>query len=190
MMLTSRIALLTADMHDNSAKDSLLVKNLVLLLAVLLQVSTVGAQQKTGLYIDSSGKVGIGKADPVSMLDVKGRIKDSTGYVIPTNGAVIMYYGLRSDFQTNGTGKKGSKVEGWALCDGQGGRLRADLLKQIAINNNNQLFVINWNIVFPFKLSWDMTYTGFQDEIPQYGGTTAGTNDKISQRTIFYITKL
>jgi hypothetical protein len=79
------------------------------------------AQTKNALVIDSSGKVGIGNQEPSATLHVNGRIKDSSGYVFPVNG-IVMFWGSSDDFDSNGIGKSGSKVEGWALCDGKNGR--------------------------------------------------------------------
>ncbi|MBN2542535.1 tail fiber protein [bacterium] len=53
-------------------------------------------------YFD--GNVGIGTENPSCKLDVKGRIKDQTGYVMPV-GAVIPYAGSTAP-------------TGWLMCDG------------------------------------------------------------------------
>jgi microcystin-dependent protein len=76
------------------------------------QVST-SSDLVFGVYIDNSsppifsaqsGFVGIGVSNPTSALEVNGRIKDQTGYVMPV-GAVLPYFGATAP-------------EGWLLCDG------------------------------------------------------------------------
>jgi hypothetical protein len=79
------------------------------------------AQTGASIVIDSSGQVGMGKNSPTASLHINGRIKDSSGYVFPVHG-IIMYAGAETDFDESGIGKKGTTVEGWALCDGKDGR--------------------------------------------------------------------
>jgi hypothetical protein len=65
------------------------------------------------------GPVSINKATaPTAALDVNGRIKDQTGYVVPVGG-IIMYTGNSADlFDASGSGKPNTPVQGWALCNG------------------------------------------------------------------------
>lgn len=51
-----------------------------------------------------SGRVGIGRTAPDAALDVNGRIKDQTGFVVAV-GAIVAYAGVQAP-------------EGWLLCDG------------------------------------------------------------------------
>jgi hypothetical protein len=141
--------------------------------------------QKQAFFIDSAGRLGIGKNNPVAALDVNGKIKDSAGYVIPGNGTIIMYSGLRADFEKNGIGKVGSKVEGWALCDGQNGRPRAELANLVSLPNN--YLTINWGIGYPLRLNQEM-----DSVINQNNGSFNPISYKalLSKPTIFYIIKL
>jgi hypothetical protein len=94
-----------------------------------------GQESDDALYIAPNGNVGIGTDKPTSRLHVKGevlingniqaidveasgRIKDKTGYLVPAGG-IIMYTGSIADFDSTGKGKTGTKVQGWALCNGQ-----------------------------------------------------------------------
>jgi hypothetical protein len=68
-----------------------------------------------------NGNVGIGTTNPTEKLEVSGRIKDQTGYVVPVGG-IIMYSGVYADnFDGTGLGKPGTKVQGWAICNGYNG---------------------------------------------------------------------
>jgi len=61
------------------------------------------------------------KVDVTGDLTVTGRVKDQTGYLVP-QGGIIMYTGNSSElFDGSGKGIGGSRVEGWALCNGQNG---------------------------------------------------------------------
>ncbi|MCU0571899.1 MAG: hypothetical protein MUC41_02790 [Syntrophobacteraceae bacterium] len=68
------------------------------------------------MFIDSSGRVGIGKMNPGEMLDVAGAIK-GIGMLPP--GAIAMFYGdLNASFDNEGMGRKQTPYEGWQLCNG------------------------------------------------------------------------
>ncbi len=43
------------------------------------------------------------------------------GFIMP-KGGIIMYHGSDSLFDDKGVGKKGTEMEGWALCNGKGNR--------------------------------------------------------------------
>lgn len=94
-----------------------------------------GEGSDDALIIDQNGNIGIGTDKPTSKLHVKGavlvdgdikasglavsgKIKDETGYLVPAGG-IIMYTGSIADFDSTGKGKTGTKVQGWALCNGQ-----------------------------------------------------------------------
>lgn len=57
-----------------------------------------------GLLTIEGANVGIGVDKPTGKLEVKGRIKDQTGYVMPV-GSIIAYHGATAP-------------DGWLLCDG------------------------------------------------------------------------
>jgi microcystin-dependent protein len=58
------------------------------------------------VHVTPKGNVGIGKSEGIQeRLEVEGRIKDQTGYVMPVGG-IIMWSGL-------------NVPPGWALCDGR-----------------------------------------------------------------------
>lgn len=65
------------------------------------------------------GNVSVNKTTPATAaLEVNGRIKDQTGYVVPVGG-IIMYAGNSDSlFDRNGLGKPNTPVQGWALCNG------------------------------------------------------------------------
>lgn len=79
--------------------------------------------QTKSMVIERNGNVSIGgKTSPTERLEVNGRIKDQTGYVMPV-GSIIMYSPANDDlFDENGVGKNNSSVEGWAICNGKNGR--------------------------------------------------------------------
>jgi hypothetical protein len=54
--------------------------------------------------INNDGKVGIGNPNPTEKLEVAGRVKDKTGFLVPV-GTVVAFAGI-------------SAPEGWLLCDG------------------------------------------------------------------------
>ncbi len=78
------------------------------------------------------------RLDSTGALSVKGRIKDQTGYLVPVGG-IIMYTGSAGDFGANGIGRDNTAVQGWALCDVQGGRpdLRSSFI--VGANPNKSL---------------------------------------------------
>ena len=61
------------------------------------------------LFVGPNGNVGIGTDKPDAALEVKGRIKDESGFVMP-KGGIIMWSGNVTDIPN-----------AWALCDGQNG---------------------------------------------------------------------
>lgn len=73
-----------------------------------------------------NGAVTIGTAGKNNgQLEVNGRIKDQAGYIMPV-GSIIMYSPKRDElnnlFDERGVGRKGTNVEGWAICNGMDGR--------------------------------------------------------------------
>lgn len=56
------------------------------------------------LSVASNGYLGVGVSNPTAALEVGGRIKDQTGFVMPV-GSVLAYFGTTAP-------------EGWLLCDG------------------------------------------------------------------------
>ena len=62
------------------------------------------ALQTRGIFVDDSGNVGIGTTSPGAKLEVKGRIKDETGFVMPI-GTILAY-------------SAATAPSGWLLCDG------------------------------------------------------------------------
>lgn len=93
--------------------QSLPGKFLVVAITSLLLLSTgslLNAQNPVdALFIDKNGNVGIGTDKPAATLDVRGRIKDESGFVMP-RGGIIMWSGKVSDIP-----------QGWVLCDGTKG---------------------------------------------------------------------
>jgi microcystin-dependent protein len=79
---------------------------LVLSAGVLLALGGVLYGQGGGeaLFVAPSGRVGIGRTDPSAALDVNGRIKDQTGFVVAV-GSIIAFAGTQAP-------------EGWLFCDG------------------------------------------------------------------------
>ena len=79
-----------------------------------------GAQDSDdALFINPKGQVGIGNRNPQATLDVAGTIR-GVGMVPP--GGIVMFYGdVATAFDTQGLGRKGSRYEGWQLCNGNNG---------------------------------------------------------------------
>lgn len=67
---------------------------------------TLGSAGFTDVVTVSGGNVGIGKTPAAEKLEVDGRIKDQTGYVMPAGG-IIMWSGAAD-----------AVPQGWVLCDG------------------------------------------------------------------------
>lgn len=76
------------------------------------------AASTSAVFIKDNGNTGIGKTDPSVKLEVAGRVKDETGYIMP-QGGIIMYGGAMTNFDNTGKGKSDSPVAGWAICNGQ-----------------------------------------------------------------------
>ena len=76
------------------------------------------------LFIDKNGNVGIGTNKPSATLDVRGQIKDESGFVMP-RGGIIMWSGQVSDIP-----------QGWVLCDGTKGT--PDLRGRFIIGADNE----------------------------------------------------
>jgi microcystin-dependent protein len=68
--------------------------------------------QDSALYIDPSGRVGVGKTDPQQALDVAGvvRAQSFEGFGAVPVRAILMWSGAVNEIPP-----------GWALCDGQNG---------------------------------------------------------------------
>lgn len=129
----------------------------LLLSALLLAVPFCSMAQSTPdaenpLYIDASGRVGIGTTNLVNKFtvagntdllgnttmkgnqtingnatingntDMQGNLKlngRTLNHVMPPPGSIMMYSGAYSDnFDENGLGRKGTLMEGWAVCNG------------------------------------------------------------------------
>jgi microcystin-dependent protein len=56
------------------------------------------------IFVKSDGNVGIGTTGPTATLQVNGRIKDKTGFVLPA-GTIVAFGGATTP-------------EGWLMCDG------------------------------------------------------------------------
>ena len=64
----------------------------------------------------------------IEMYDPEGK------NMIAPLGGVIMYYGNLEDFDENGTGKIGSPMEGWQICNGKKGS--PDLKRRFIVGGN------------------------------------------------------
>lgn len=75
---------------------------------------------KAALTIDVNGNVGIGATSPKATLEVNGRVRDQTGFIMPV-GAIVAY---------------GSETppDGWLLCNGQSCANYPDLQKVVGNN--------------------------------------------------------
>jgi hypothetical protein len=78
----------------------------VYIFAIVISLLVVGIlfAQETGILVLPNGNVGIGTENPTSALEVNGRIKDKTGFVMPV-GTILPYGGA-------------SAPDGWLLCNG------------------------------------------------------------------------
>ena len=96
-----------------------------IVLTGMLSTSGLTCAETNGnaLFVDPNGNVGIGTDTPDATLDVKGRIKDESGFVMP-KGGIIMWSGNAADIP-----------EGWALCDGKNGT--PDLRGRFIVGANN-----------------------------------------------------
>ena len=88
----------------------------------------------TPFTIDSSGNVGVQTATPTAELEVNGRIKDKTGFVMPV-GCIMAYMGTTAP-------------EGWLLCDGSGANRAtyADLFAVLGETNGEGDGVTTFNL--------------------------------------------
>lgn len=149
----------------------------LILLAALIVLSgslLYGEESDDALYIDPNGNVGIGTDNPTSRLHVKGdvfisgsvkasevevigRIKDETGYLAPAGG-IIMYTGSIADFDSTGKGKTGTKVQGWALCNGQN---RTPDLRDRFVVGAGKAYEVN-------KIGGENTHKLTPDEMPEH----------------------
>ena len=83
------------------------------------QLSAGAQDSDDALFIDPKGRVGIGNRNPQATLDVAGTIR-GIGLVPP--GGIVMFYGdAAAAFDAQGLGRKGSRFEGWQLCNGKNG---------------------------------------------------------------------
>lgn len=102
---------------------------IVFVAIVLMGMLTTGGlvyaeADNNALFVDPNGNVGIGTDKPDATLDVKGRIKDESGFVMP-KGGIIMWGGNITDIP-----------KGWALCDGNNGT--PDLRGRFIVGADNE----------------------------------------------------
>ena len=85
---------------------------LVLLILPLGERLSLGQSRDNALYIDSEGRVGVGKTNPQAALDVDGAVKATSfeGIGAVPRGAILMWSGAQNELPP-----------GWALCNGENG---------------------------------------------------------------------
>jgi microcystin-dependent protein len=74
--------------------------------AFIISLVVIGVlfAQEVGILVAPNGNVGIGTENPTAALEVNGRIKDKTGFIMPV-GTILPYGGETAP-------------EGWLLCNG------------------------------------------------------------------------
>jgi len=80
------------------------ISKITIALIISLLVIGILFAQEIGIIVVPNGNVGIGTENPTAALEVNGRIKDKTGFVMPV-GTILAYGG-------------DTAPEGWLLCDG------------------------------------------------------------------------
>jgi microcystin-dependent protein len=75
-------------------------------IAFIISLVVIGVlfAQEVGILVAPNGNVGIGTENPTAALEVNGRIKDKTGFIMPV-GTILSYGGETAP-------------EGWLLCNG------------------------------------------------------------------------